>query len=101
MRRVMSHPLALAQCADFFRTNRGLEAVSVFDTAGGVRLAMEAGDRQTAAIASRRAASLWQAPPSSASASRITYKIGRGSCWSRRRAEDPGRSAAEGLSRSA
>jgi prephenate dehydratase len=61
VRRVMSHPLALAQCADFFRTNRGLEAVSVFDTAGGVRLAMEAGDGQTAAIASRRAASLYGA----------------------------------------
>lgn len=61
VRRVMSHPLALAQCADFFRTNRGLEAVSVFDTAGGVRLAVEAGDKQTAAIASRRAAALYGA----------------------------------------
>ena len=61
VRRVMSHPLALAQCADFFRTNRGLEAVSVFDTAGGVRLAMESGDKQTAAIASRRAAALYGA----------------------------------------
>jgi prephenate dehydratase len=61
VRRVMSHPLALAQCADFFRTNRGLEAVSVFDTAGAVRLAVEGGDGQTAAIASRRAASLYGA----------------------------------------
>jgi prephenate dehydratase len=61
VRRVMSHPLALAQCADFFRLNRGLEPVSVFDTAGGVRLAMEAGDGQTAAIASRRAAALYGA----------------------------------------
>lgn len=61
VRRVMSHPLALAQCADFFRMNRGIEAVSVFDTAGAVRLAVEAGDGRTAAIASRRAANLYGA----------------------------------------
>jgi prephenate dehydratase len=59
--RVMSHPLALAQCADFFRTNRGIEAVSVFDTAGAVRMAVEANDGRTAAIASRRAAELYGA----------------------------------------
>lgn len=61
IKRVMSHPLALAQCADFFRQNRGLEAVSVFDTAGAVRLAMERADGHTAAIASRRAATLYGA----------------------------------------
>jgi prephenate dehydratase len=61
VRRVMSHPLALAQCADFFRRNRGIEAVSVFDTAGAVRMVMEAGDGVSAAIASRRAASLYGA----------------------------------------
>ena len=59
--RVMSHPIALAQCADFFRTNRGIEAVSVFDTAGAVRMAVEANDGRTAAIASRRAAALYDA----------------------------------------
>ncbi len=59
--RVLSHPIALAQCADFFRRNRGVEAVSVFDTAGAVRLAIEAGDQRTAAIASRRAAALYGA----------------------------------------
>jgi prephenate dehydratase len=59
--RVMSHPLALAQCADFFRSNRGIEAVSVFDTAGAVRMASEANDGHTAAIASRRAAEIYGA----------------------------------------
>lgn len=59
--RVMSHPIALAQCSDFFRANRGIEAVSVFDTAGAVRMATEAGDKRTAAIASRRAAVLYGA----------------------------------------
>lgn len=58
IKRVLSHPLALSQCADFFRQNRGIEAVSVFDTAGAVRMARESGDGHTAAIASRRAAAL-------------------------------------------
>jgi prephenate dehydratase len=58
---VLSHPLALAQCTDFFRSNRGIEAVSVFDTAGGVRLIVEARDGHSAAIASRRAATLYGA----------------------------------------
>lgn len=61
LRRVMSHPIALAQCADFFRQNRHLEAISVFDTAGAVRLAVDSGDRSVAAIASRRAAALYGA----------------------------------------
>jgi prephenate dehydratase len=59
LRRVLSHPLALAQCADFFRQNRGIEAVSVFDTAGAVRMILAGGDVFTAAIASRRAAELY------------------------------------------
>jgi prephenate dehydratase len=61
VRRVMSHPIALAQCADFFRANRGIEAVTVFDTAGAVRMVVEAGDGQSAAIASPRAAQLYGA----------------------------------------
>jgi prephenate dehydratase len=61
LRRVMSHPLALAQCSDFFRAHRDLEAVTVFDTAGAVRMVVESNDPQTAAIASRRAASMYGA----------------------------------------
>jgi prephenate dehydratase len=61
IRRVLSHPIALAQCADFFRQNRNIEAVSVFDTAGAVRLIMQTADRSTAAIASYRAAALYGA----------------------------------------
>ena len=59
--RVMSHPIALAQCADYFRAHRGVEAVTVFDTAGAVRMVVEAGDPQAAAIASRRAAAMYSA----------------------------------------
>jgi prephenate dehydratase len=61
LRRVLSHPLALAQCADFFRQNRGIDAVSVFDTAGAVRMILAGGDSFTAAIASRRAAKMYGA----------------------------------------
>jgi prephenate dehydratase len=61
IKRVLSHPLALSQCADFFRQNRNIEAVSVFDTAGAVRMARDNGDGKTAAIASRRAAALYGA----------------------------------------
>jgi prephenate dehydratase len=59
--RVMSHPIALAQCADYFRAHRGVEAVTVFDTAGAVRMVVESGDPQAAAIASRRAAAMYGA----------------------------------------
>jgi prephenate dehydratase len=61
LQRVMSHPLALAQCGDFFRSHRGLEAVTVFDTAGAVRMVVESRDGVTAAIASRRAAAIYGA----------------------------------------
>lgn len=61
IRRVLSHPIALGQCADFFRQNRHIEAVSVFDTAGAVRMIVENGETSTAAIASHRAAALYGA----------------------------------------
>lgn len=61
LRRVMSHPIALAQCSDFFRAHRRVEAVTVFDTAGAVRMVVESADPQTAAIASRRAAAMYGA----------------------------------------
>lgn len=61
LRRVMSHPIALGQCGDFFRAHRGIEAVTVFDTAGAVRMVVESGDRSAAAIASKRAAAMYGA----------------------------------------
>lgn len=61
VRRVMSHPVALAQCAEFFRVNRNIQAVPVFDTAGAVEIVIREDDGFTAAIAARRAASLYKA----------------------------------------
>ena len=56
VRRVISHPQALAQCRDFVRGIEEAEAVPVYDTAGAVRELKGSGARDTAAIASAQAA---------------------------------------------
>ena len=43
IRRVYSHPVALAQCERFLREHPELEAVVAYDTAGSVKMIMEAG----------------------------------------------------------
>jgi len=59
VRRVHSHPQALAQCeANLARL--GVEKVVEADTAGSARLLRERGDRQAAVLASRRAAEVYQ-----------------------------------------
>lgn len=61
LRRVYSHPVALAQCGRFLRAHPQLEAVSVHDTAGAVRLVMERGAVDECAIASAHAAAIYGA----------------------------------------
>ncbi len=56
---VESHPVALAQCEQFFSTNPRLKRVVTEDTAGSVRAVVRAGDRTRAAIAGRRAAEIY------------------------------------------
>jgi prephenate dehydratase len=58
VRVVTSHPQALLQCDSFIRT-RGLAREAAYDTAGSVKLLAETGRRDTAAIASRRAAQVY------------------------------------------
>jgi prephenate dehydratase len=58
LQRVYSHPVALAQCAKFFRSHGHLEAVPAHDTAGSVRLVIERGRFDEAAIASSDAAAI-------------------------------------------
>jgi len=59
LRRVLSHPVALDQCRDLFRKNPRLEPVPFYDTAGSVKHVIAEGLRDTAAIASRRAAKVY------------------------------------------
>jgi prephenate dehydratase len=57
--RVISHPQALAQCEGYLKKLPGVKAEASHDTAGSVRLLRDQGDRQVAAIASRRAAAVY------------------------------------------
>jgi prephenate dehydratase len=59
--QVSSHPVALAQCERFFANHPSIKRVAADDTAGSVRDVMQAGDPTKAAIASRRAASVYGA----------------------------------------
>ena len=59
IRRVISHPQALAQCERYLRSLPGVESAAAYDTAEAVKLAREQGDRAVAAIASRRAAEVY------------------------------------------
>lgn len=59
LRRVLSHPVALAQCTEFFRSHPGVEIVAVYDTAGAVQQVIESGSTTDAAIAGRRTAAVY------------------------------------------
>jgi prephenate dehydratase len=59
IKKVISHPQALAQCAGYLRSHPGLKVEPVYDTAGSVKIARDQADASTAAIASRRAAQLY------------------------------------------
>jgi prephenate dehydratase len=59
LERVISHPQALAQCEHHLRDLPGVQVEQVYDTAGGVKLVREQGDRTVGAIASRRAAEVY------------------------------------------
>lgn len=56
LKRVISHPVALAQCRRFLAAHRELEAMPFYDTAGSVKHVMESGTRDTAGIAPELAA---------------------------------------------
>lgn len=65
IRKVYSHPVALAQCEDFLRKLRldipALEVLPAYDTAGSVKMVMDNRRRDEAAIASRIAAATYGA----------------------------------------
>jgi prephenate dehydratase len=63
LRRVYSHPQALAQCERFLRTLSGIEIVATYDTAGSAKLVADERLEHAAAIASARAGELFGLVP--------------------------------------
>ncbi|HSB08817.1 MAG TPA: prephenate dehydratase [Blastocatellia bacterium] len=61
IRRVHSHPVALAQCERFLRANPRIEVAPAYDTAGSVKMIVESGSKQDAAIAGATAATVYGA----------------------------------------
>jgi prephenate dehydratase len=57
--QIYSHPQALAQCDRFLRSLSGIEIVATYDTAGSAKLIRERQLTTTAAIASERAAAIF------------------------------------------
>lgn len=57
--RVISHPQALAQCDQYLRA-LGVEVVATYDTAGSARMIREQGLAGVAAVASARAAEIYE-----------------------------------------
>ncbi len=56
LRRVLSHPVALDQCRDFFQQHKKIEPVPFYDTAGSVKHVIAEELKDSAGIASRLAA---------------------------------------------
>src|SRR3977135_2227298 len=63
LRRVYSHPQALAQCERFLRTLSGVEIVATYDTAGSAKLVADVPLDDAAAIASARAGEVFGLTP--------------------------------------
>jgi len=59
IRKVYSHPVALNQCLKFFAQNPQFERVPFYDTAGSVKMVIEKGLKDAAAIASAMAAQIY------------------------------------------
>ena len=59
VRKALSHPVALAQCETFFRQHPQIQPVPVYDTAGAVEIVMNESSRDSAAVATRRAAAVY------------------------------------------
>ena len=56
VRKVYSHPAALGQCRNFWAKHRHVEIIPTYDTAGSVKIIVEKGLTDAAAIASKEAA---------------------------------------------
>ena len=63
LKRVYSHPQALAQCERFLLTLSGVEIIATYDTAGSAKMVADAGSADAAAIASARAGEVFGLTP--------------------------------------
>lgn len=63
VKRIYSHPQALAQCDRFLRTLADVEIVATYDTAGSAKMIAESRLEDAAAIASARAAEVFGLVP--------------------------------------
>src|SRR5579863_8786687 len=61
IRRAYSHPVALNQCRRFFEEHPQIERTPFYDTAGSVKMVMEDGLKDAAAIASAAVAKIYGA----------------------------------------
>ena len=61
LRQILSHPVALDQCRNFFRKYPRIEQVPFYDTAGSVKHVVENQLRTAAGIAGRQAAGVYRA----------------------------------------
>lgn len=61
LRRLLSHPVALDQCRNFFRKHPKIEAVPFYDTAGSVKHVLANHLQDAAGIAGRQAAQVYSA----------------------------------------
>jgi prephenate dehydratase len=59
LRRVYSHPQALAQCERFLRSLQGVDIIATYDTAGSAKMVADEQLTDAAAIASARAGELF------------------------------------------
>lgn len=59
LRVVYSHPQALAQCEQYLKGLPGVDIIAVYDTAGGAKMVHEEARTDVAAVASRRAAEVF------------------------------------------
>jgi prephenate dehydratase len=63
LKRVYSHPQALAQCERFLRSLSGVDIIATYDTAGSAKMVADAASPEAAAIASARAGEVFGLTP--------------------------------------
>ena len=77
IKRVYSHPQALAQCERFLRTLTGVEIIATYDTAGSAKMVKDGNLTDTAAIASARAGEIFGLQPLASSIQDFSDNITR------------------------